>query len=225
MLMRLILIHGYIEDASIFDNLAPLLLPATLLPIDLKDEFARWNPTGPINARQLAQYLADYYQITADDVVIGHSMGGWVAINIKELTGATTVQLGSWTDKKKINFPVKNLRVIRWMLNNGILQSNWLNSYFVKMYPFDESKDLYSKLLSASKRMSRVYIYQQMMTLFAPVPPLTVQPDLRVHARPDSVVKTPDDPFHEVPGDHFSLYIYPELVAEPIRKVLGRVKA
>jgi pimeloyl-ACP methyl ester carboxylesterase len=223
--MRLILIHGYIEDSSIFDNLAPLLLPATLLPIDLKDEFARWNPTGPINARQLAQYLTDYYQITSDDVVIGHSMGGWIAINIKELTGATTVQLGSWTEKKKINFPVTNLRVIRWMLNNGVLQSNWLNSYFIKMYPFAESKDLHIKLLSGSKKMSRPYIYQQMMTLFAPVPPLTVQPDLRVHARPDSVVNIPDEPFHEVPGDHFSLYYHPKLVAEPIRKVLGRVKA
>ncbi len=223
--MRLILIHGYIEDSSIFDNLAPLLLPATLLPIDLRDEFARWNPSGPINARQLAQYLADYYEITADDVVIGHSMGGWVAINIKELTGATTIQLGSWTDKKKINFPITNLNVIRWMLNNGVLQSNWLNNYFTKMYPFVESKDLYIKLLSGSKNMSRLYIYQQMMTLFAPVPPLTVQPDLRVHARPDSVVNIPDEPFHEVPGDHFSLHCHPERVAEPILKVLWQVKA
>jgi pimeloyl-ACP methyl ester carboxylesterase len=158
-------------------------------------------------------------------VVIGHSMGGWIAINIKELTGATTIQLGSWTDKKKINFPVTNLRVIRWMLNNGVLQSNWLNNYFIKMYPFAESKELHIKLLSGSKTMPRPYIFQQMMTLFAPVPPLTVQPDLRVHARPDSVVNIPDEPFHEVPGDHFSLYYHPELVAEPILKVLGRVKA
>jgi len=227
--MRLILIHGYVEDSSIFDNLAPLLLPATLLPINLKDEFARWNPSGPrsvgpINARQLAQYLADYYQITADDVLIGHSMGGWVAINIKELTGATTIQLGSWTDQKKINFPVRNLRVLRWMLSSGLMQSTWLRDYFKKLYPFPESKELYVRLVDEGRHLSRDYVYQQQMTLFAPVPPLTVQPDLRIHARPDNVVFVPAEEFVEVPGDHFSLYYHPEVVAEAIRAVLERVK-
>ncbi len=248
--MRLILIHGYLEDPSIFDNLAPLLLPATLLPIDLKDEFARWNPVGPrsvgprsvgprsvgpslrrtgsvgrVNARQLAQYLADYYEITADDVVIGHSMGGWIAINIKELTGATTIQLGSWTDQKKVNFPITNLTVLKWMLNTGLTQSTWLRDFFKKQYPFPESKELYVKLVDDGRHQSRHYVYQQQMTLFALVPPLTVQPDLRVHARPDSVVNIPDEPFHEVPGDHFSLYIHPEQVAEPIRRILEGVRA
>lgn len=228
--MRLILIHGYIEAPGIFDNLAPLLLPATLLPIDLQEEFARWNANGPrsvgpINARQLAQYLTDYYEITADDVVIGHSMGGWIAINIKELTNATTIQLGSFTDQKKINFPVRNLMVLKWLLNTGLTQSTWLRDYFKKQYPFPESKELYVKLVDEGRHLSRDYIYQQQMTLFAPVPPLTVQPDLRIHARPDNVVNIPDEPYHEVPGDHFSLYYHPELAAEPILKVLGRVKA
>lgn len=228
--MRLILIHGYIEDPSIFDKLIPLLLPATLLPIDLKDEFARWNSSKPrlaepINARKLAQYLTDYYEITADDVVIGHSMGGWIAINIKELTGATTIQLGSWTDQKKINFPVRNLRALKWMLNTGLTQSTWLRDFFKRQYPFPESKELYVKLVDEGRHLSRHYIYQQQMTLFAPVPPLTVQPDLRVHARPDNVVFYPVEDCVEVPGDHFSLYYYPELVAEPILNMLGRVKA
>ena len=223
--MRLILIHGYVEAPSIFDNLAPMLLPATLLPIDLKDEFARWNPAGRIDARQLARYLVDYYDITADDVVIGHSMGGWIAINIKELTNATTIQLGSWTDQKKINFPVRNLNVLKWMLNSGLTQSTWLRNFFKKQYPFPESKALYVQLVDDGRQLSRHYIYQQQMTLFAPVPLLTVQPDLRIHARRDNVVFYPAEDCVEVPGDHFSLYCHPELVAEPILKVLGRVRA
>ena len=219
--MRLILIHGYVEDSSIFDNLAPLLLPATLLPIDLKDEFARWNPDGPINVRQLAQYLADYYQITADDAVIGHSMGGWIAINIKELTGAKTIMLGSFTDQKKVNFPVKNLRMLKWMLGAGLTQSTILRDFFKRMYPFAESKALYARLVDEGRHLSRHYIYQQQMTLFAPVPPLTVQPDLRIHARKDFIVLYPAEDCVEVPGDHFSLYCHPETVAEPIRKLLA----
>ncbi|MCY7358627.1 MAG: alpha/beta hydrolase [Rudanella sp.] len=223
--MRLILIHGYVEAPGIFDNLAPLLLPATLLSIDLKDEFARWQPQGRTDARQLARYLTDYYEITAEDVLIGHSMGGWVAINIKELTGAITIQLASFTDQKKINFPVRNLRVLRWMLSSGLTQSTWLRNYFKKLYPFPESKELYCQLVDNGRHMSRLYIYQQQMTLFAPVPPLTVQPDLRIHARRDNVVHYPGGECVEVPGDHFSLHYHPELVAASIRGVLEGVRA
>ncbi|KAB7732101.1 alpha/beta hydrolase [Rudanella paleaurantiibacter] len=219
---RLILIHGYLEDPGIFDHLAPLLMPAYFVPVDLKDEFARWQPKGPINARQLAQYLTDYYEITADDVLIGHSMGGWIAVNIKQLTGATTVQLGSWTNQKKINFPVTNLRLLRLMLFGGITQSSWLMAFFKKQYPFAESRALYNQLVDGGRLQERTYVYQQQMTLFGTVPPLTVQPDLRIHARPDSIVFPPDEPFAEVPGDHFSLYFHPEHVAQPILELLSQ---
>ncbi|TAE28658.1 MAG: alpha/beta hydrolase [Cytophagales bacterium] len=222
--MRLILIHGYVEDAGIFDNLVPLLLPASLLPIDVNDEYARWNPTGRINARQFAQYLTDYYDITADDVLIGHSMGGWIAINIKELTGAKTIQLASFTDQKKINFPVRNLTALKLMLRIGLTQSVWLTNYFKKLYPFAESKELYDRLVSGIPAIKPTHLFLQQQTLFAPVPPLTVQPDLRIHARPDNIVFTPSEPFHEVPGDHFTLYCQPETVAEPILSVLAQVR-
>lgn len=73
--------------------------------------------------------------------------------------------------------------------------------------------------------MTRQYVWQQLQTLFAKGPPLTVQPDLRIHARPDNIVGSPDETFVEVPGDHFSLVFHPELVAAPIRTLLGsRVK-
>ncbi len=98
---RVFLIHGYIEDPTIFDKLVSLLPPANYVPINLADEFMRWQPTGQIDVRRLAQYLTDYYAITAADVVIGHSLGGWTAINIKELCGATVIQLASLTNQVK----------------------------------------------------------------------------------------------------------------------------
>lgn len=225
--MRLILIHGYLEDPSIFDNLAPLLMPAYFEPITLQDEFVRWKTAEPrsavpVNARTVAQYLVNRYKITAEDVVIGHSMGGWIAINIKELTGAKVIQLSSWTDQKRINFPVTNLTVLKGMLFSGLTQSNWLRNYFKKVYPFPESKELYVKLVNDGRQMPKAYIYWQQQILFAPVPTLTVVPDLRVHALPDNVVFPPTEPFVEVPGDHFTLYCQPEKVAAPILKVLGR---
>jgi pimeloyl-ACP methyl ester carboxylesterase len=94
MLKRTFLIHGYIEDPTIFDKLVPLLPLANYVPINLADEFLALATAGLIDVRLLAQYLIDHYAITSSDVVIGHSLGGWVAINIKQLCGATAIQLG-----------------------------------------------------------------------------------------------------------------------------------
>ena len=218
---RVFLIHGYVEDPTIFDQLVPLLPPASYVRINLADEFGRWQPVGPVNVRLLAQYLTDQYTITADDVVIGHSMGGWTAINIKQVSGAAAILLASFTNQKKILFPTDNLTVLRILLNSGITQSRRLNNFFRKRYPFPESFDLYCTLLDGSIQMPRRYVWQQLQTLFATVPPLTVQPDLRIHARPDNIVGIPNETFVEVPGDHFSLFFHPEAVAKPIRMLLS----
>jgi len=217
---RIFLIHGYVEDPTIFDTLVPLLPSANFVRINLADEFTRWQPARSVSSRTLAQYLTEYYTITPKDTVIGHSMGGWVAINIKEVSGAKAIQLASWTDQKKIKFPTNNLAVLRFLLDTGITQSNALTGYFRKQYPFDESRELYNQLVGGMQTMSRQYIWQQLQTLFAHVPPLTVQPDLRIHARADNIVAPPAEPYTQVPGDHFSLIFHAELVAEPIRLLI-----
>ena len=56
--------------------------------------------------------------------------------------------------------------------------------------------------------------------LFAPVPPLAELPELRIHSLADNVVLPPDEPFVEIPGDHFAHYYYPELVAAAIGQVV-----
>lgn len=218
---RIFLIHGYVEDPTIFHKLVPLLPPADYVRIDLADEFGRWQPTGPINVRLLAQYLMDQYKITADDVVIGHSMGGWTAIHIKQVSGAAAILLASFTNQTKIRFPTDNLTILRLLLHSGTIQSRTLNNFFKKKYPFDESRELYNRLIDGSMQMTRQYLWHQLQTLFAKVPPLTVQPDLRIHARRDSIVGPPDEAFVEVPGDHFSLFCHPESVAAPIRALLS----
>ncbi len=213
---RVFLIHGYVEDPTIFDTLVPLLPSATYVYINLADEFSRWLPARSISARTLAQYLTEYYKITPKDLVIGHSMGGWVAINLKEVSGAKAIQIASYTDKGRIKFPSTNLTVLRFLLDTGVTQSKLLTGFFKKQYPFNESRDLYNQLVDRMLTMPRKYIWQQFQTLFADVPPLTVQPDLRIHARADNIVAPPAESYTEVPGDHFSLVFHAELVAKSI---------
>ena len=214
---RLILIHGYVEDPSIFDALAPLLPLDTVLHVSVETEFDRWPAKTPVNAYTLAQFLTETYTITADDVVIGHSMGGWVAINIKAVTGATAIQIASYTNQRKPVSPVYNLRVIQLLATVGLLQSRAGVDYVKKKYPFAESRSLNFSLIDRMMTMRRAYLSWQMAVLFAPVPPLTVSPDLRIHSKTDNIVSPPDEPYAVVPGDHFCLVFHPNEVAGAIQ--------
>ncbi|MEZ0538253.1 alpha/beta fold hydrolase [Fibrella arboris] len=214
---RLIYIHGYVEDPSIFDNLAPLLPTASVLTLNLRDEFARWDPDDKtVNVSTLAAYLARTHQISADDVVIGHSMGGWIAANLKAQTGCRAVLISSYTDVKKVITFTRNIGLVRLLVNWGIVQSNAFASYALKKYPFDESRSLHKALINNMLSQPRRYVYQQLRVLLAPFPIPPATPDVRIHTPPDNVLRYPDEPYHKTPGDHFNLVFHPEAVAAPI---------
>ena len=214
---RLILIHGYAEDPTIFDALRPLLPPTNMLAISVEAEFDRWPAQTPVNAHALAVILAKRHTITAEDTIIGHSMGGWLAINIKAVTGARVVQLASFTDQRKVVTPVYHADTLRFLANAGLLQTRFSVDFVKNRYPFAESKALNSRLLDRLRTMRRAYIAWQLSVLFAPVPPLAVSPDLRVHATADNIVRPPDESYTEVPGDHFCLVFHPVVVAQAIQ--------
>ncbi len=218
---RLILIHGYVEDPTIFTELIALLPKATILNISVEEEFDCWPAKMPITAKTFAEQLTKTYAITANDVVIGHSMGGWIAIHIKAITGSTAVQIASFTDQRKMVSPVQQLWFVRFLANTGLLQTRSSVDFIKRQYPFDESRALDFSLLDRMVTMRRAYLAWQMSVLFAPVPPLTVQPDLRIHAKTDNIVRPPDEPHTVVPGDHFCLVFHATEVANAIHGLLG----
>jgi pimeloyl-ACP methyl ester carboxylesterase len=219
---RLLLLHGYTEDATIFDPLLPLLPPfEQIVALELEAEFAHWRPAGPVNVVSLAKHLAARHRIAPADVLLGHSMGGWIAAHLKEQTGATAILLSSFTDQAKIVSSIRSPRLLGLYAHLGLVQSRWLNNYFRRRYPHDESRALHGQLIAGMGRFRRRYVAQQLRVLFAPVSPLATQPELRLHALADTVVLPPDEPFVVLPGDHFAHYFYPELAAKAIGEVLG----
>jgi len=217
---RLLLLPGYLEDSTIFDTLRPLLPPAAeVLAIELALEFAQWRPTGAANVVTFARYLIQRYRIGPQDVLIGHSMGGWIAAHLKAQTGATAVLLSSFTDQGKVVARARNPLLLALYAWSGLGRSRWLRARAKRDYRFDESRALFGQLADGMARHPRRYVHRQLQVLFAPVLPLQVQPELRVHALADDVVLPPDEPFVVIPGDHFAHYYYPELVAAAIERV------
>jgi triacylglycerol esterase/lipase EstA (alpha/beta hydrolase family) len=215
--MKLIFIHGFVEDSTIFNEIRKIITTGEQIALNLNDDLAAWQDAPEdMDVQKLALHLIQKYKITAQDTVIGHSMGGWIASYIKQNVGSKAILLGSFTDQTKILSPLKNLTLIKYSIHWGIMQGSLGVSYLKKIHPYQETRQLYDGLIDGLAKMNKKRLYQQSQVLFAKVPPLAIMPDLRIHARKDSIVKFPDEDFTEVSGDHFSLVFHPQEVCKAI---------
>jgi pimeloyl-ACP methyl ester carboxylesterase len=215
--MKLIFIHGFVENSTIFNEIRKTITTGEQIVLNLNEDFKAWHDAPEdMNVQKLALHLIQKYKITNQDTVIGHSMGGWIASYIKQNIGSKAILLGSFTDQSKILSPLKNLTLIKYFIRWGIMQGPVIVSYLKKIHPYPETKLLYDGLIDGLAMMDKKCLYQQSQVLFAKVTPLTITPDLRIHARKDSIVKFPDEDFIEVSGDHFSLIFHPTEVSKAI---------
>jgi hypothetical protein len=213
--MKLIFIHGFVEDSTIFNEIRKTITTGEQIALNLNDDLATWHDAPEdMDVQKLALHLIQKYKITAQDTVIGHSMGGWIASYIKQNVGSKAILLASFTDQVKLTTPLKNLTLIKFFIRSGIMQSSMMVSYLKKSYHFQESKKLYDSLIDGLAVMDKKRLYQQTQVLFTKLPPLTITPDIRIHARKDNIVKFPDESFTEVSGDHFSLIFHTEEVCK-----------
>ncbi|WP_375448143.1 alpha/beta hydrolase [uncultured Fibrella sp.] len=199
---RLLFIHGNLDVPASFDALLPLLPPAKTLCIDLEADFNAWDAVVPVTVRTVAERVAQAYRIGPDDILIGHSMGGWIAAHVKELTGSVVIQLSSWTDPRKIKSPLRRLDLIRPIINSGVVQHPFCIRVAKRLYPFRQSRARIQAALDRVQHMNPAYMIWQYELIFSTVPPLAVLPDLRIHDRRDPVISPPDEPFVNVPGKH-----------------------
>ncbi|MBO0952344.1 alpha/beta fold hydrolase [Fibrella forsythiae] len=218
---RILFIHGNLDVPASFDSLLPLLLPWDMQCIDLEDDFNAWDATIPVTVRTVAERVVKAYNIGPDDLLIGHSMGGWIAAHVKELTGATVIQLSSWTDPRKVRAPIRQLGLIRAIVSSGVAQHPACISMAKRLYPFRQSRARIHAALDRVQRMNPAYMIWQYELIFSTVPPLTILPDLRIHDRHDMVIRFPDEPFINVPGNHKIHATNAAGVAEAIRGFLG----
>ncbi len=219
--MKVLFIHGFVEDHTIFNEVRKTITQGEQIAIDLEKVLDTWHDAPKdLDVKKMATYLIRKYEITAQDCVIGHSMGGWIASYMKEECDCKAILLASLTDQKKLITPLTNLTLIKYLLKFGIFQSSLMESFLKKDYKFQESKQLYSRLIDGLIKMDKKILFQQSQILFTKVKPLTITPELRIHARRDNIVAFPDEDFVEVSGDHFSLIYHTQQVVNAIQKVL-----
>jgi Alpha/beta hydrolase family len=217
--MRLIFIHGFGENESIFSKIAPELGGQQVFINVWK---ALGNEERPnLNVIDFSQELVNKFLITPADVVIGHSMGGWIAHHIKHHVGCRIVQIGSWTHFDRLISPIKNGKIIYWLVRNGLYINRFQKWLFVRLnYRNAPSRSIFENTFEDLIQGNKTNVISQLKLMFEPVPHIATEPELRIHAHKDMVIKYPREVFYEVSGDHFTLYTQPEEVIKPIRAFL-----
>jgi hypothetical protein len=217
--MRIFFIPGLGEEISIFDKIKPFI-PGEKVFIENWTLLA-YVPEKDITVLTYAKYLTERFQIKKEDILIGHSMGGWIVLGIKQIVGCRIIQIASWTDPRKIiKVPIER-HLMYWLAKRGI-GFNHLFLHIIVWLRFknNPSREIFTKVFERMRTGNKEIVAKQLMVIFNPVKAFTVTPDLRIHAMGDFIVKYPDEDFHPVPGDHFTLYTYPETVYKPIIKFL-----
>lgn len=215
---RIVFIHGFGENESVFKHIAPA--------IGGEQVFVNvWNILGNsrqdgVNVLDFSQKLVNQFNINQNDVVIGHSMGGWIAYHLKHHTNCKIVQIGSWTHFDRVVSPVKNPKTIAWLTRNKLYINRFQKWIFGLAYNGKPSKDYFLETFEDLINGNRECVTSQLSLIFTLVPAIQVTPDLRIHAKADKVIRYPKEPFHEVPGDHFTLVTHPETVIAPILNLL-----
>ena len=219
--MRIIFIHGLGETESCFSEIAPELNGEHVF-INLWE--ALGNSRRPkLNVINFCRELIDSYDINKEDTIIGHSTGGRLAHYIKHLNGNKVIQIASWTQEGKPRFPIKNRKVIYFLVRSGLLFTKYGSQYMIDNYKRQEqSKPYYVKTFENIIKGNRNCVVNQFkLALMSADEMVITEPDLRIHAKRDNVVAYPDEPYHEVPGDHFSLLTHPRDVLAAIKSVPG----
>lgn len=219
--MRMIFIHGFGEKPSIFDKIHPAFNQEKLF-ID------NWEELGDTikpnyKAIDYAKDLAQKYQIKNSDIVIGHSLGGWISYHLKYLTNCKSIQIASWTDMDRVRFPINNYNVIAFCVKYGLTFNTISKKYFIKkQYKGLPSESIFVENYERLIKGNNKNIYNQMkLILNGCIIENMPEPDLRIHSKADRLIRFPKQKCDEVNGDHFNLITHPEEVIRSINKLLN----
>lgn len=216
---KIYLLPGFGENKDIFNEIM------AYLPANCKVQALDYRPVLGIipfksfNGERFARALLRYYNIKPDALIIGHSMGGFHAYNIREIQGNSICLVDSYTDPNKV-IRLTDSKILTYLVfylglyKLNVVKKTWLSkraekaSYQVMKYVLDTMHNFYSRSdLAKLVKLSFEY----------PIAATHENP-LRLHSKADKILRPPDEAYIEVPGDHFNLVTHHKEVGEIIGK-------
>ncbi len=219
---RVWLFPGFMEDEKIFVKLLEQL------PQTFEYKYADYRPvlsqfsSDKFAVADFVPKLIAHYEIQPNDVIIGHSTGGWLAAWVNHFQKNPVILLSAFTDKEKVI--AKGLLKYRWLrrfvVKSGLYYAGFVKRTMLRAYAHRPSIGAVELLVSNYDTFDKNYVLK-MLNIIASQERPNYNELLRLHALKDRILSVPDEPFTEIPGDHFSLYSFPAETAKPIAEVLN----
>lgn len=207
---RVWLLPGFMENEQIFP---PLLAE---LPKTFEYKYADYRPVlaqFPDDKFAVADFvpkLIAYYGIEPNDIIIGHSTGGWLAAWVNHFLQNPVVLLSAFTSFEKVGGHniIKYRCLRRFIVNSGLYYASFVKKIFLKKYECKSSYEAVKLLMDTYDSFDKAYVLK-MLNIITSLERPQYKELLRLHALKDRILFVPDEPFTEIPGDHFSLYAFP----------------
>ena len=220
--MRIIFIPGLGEDEKVFETVMPLINGDKIV-------LNTWHlhgdiPRGKINAIDMADEVAGRYNINKSDLLIGHSMGGLIALYIKQKTGCKIIQVASYTSHDRVIVPVNNHNLIKWAVKYHLFFNPLIRWLVLKLqYNSKPSNPWVNYAFNLLKDGNKNNVINQLTVALTPIKiENKVEPDLRIHSKKDLIIRPPKEPYVQLPGDHFSILTHPIEAAAAINNFINK---
>jgi len=218
-----LLLPGFGEDDKIFRKIKPFLNGYHLLYVDYRDVLRKFE-VEDISMDNFVQEMISYFDIGPNDILIGHSLGGYISHKIRQLVDCENCLIASFTDPSKIKIPVGFKRVIKMLTMKGMFTSRVFKEMLWKTYQKKPSVAEIEHTLSVFESYDKEDIYKLIKIIEPSKKSWTrifrknrlKRPSLILHPMSDWIVKSPDEEHIKVPGDHFALTTYCEIVGRHI---------
>ncbi len=211
---------GFGEDSFCFDEIVPYLNVFELKIVDYRPTLDKFIFPF-ISLRTFTKQLVADNNILKEDKIIGHSMGGYFAFSVRELTGAQICMIAAFSDPQKLNhfFPTFP-RSTQLNIISGFLKTNYLKFFLLNKIKDEKIKKVQEAVMENFKTFSNLQLAKMMEMNYEKKIISSYPNPLRVHDVNDKVIKAPDEPFTSTAGGHFCLNLYPKETIEAMADFL-----
>ena len=216
---RLLLIPGFGEDERIFRNVINYFGNYDVEILDYNSVLRRFSYKS-IRLEKFIKAIIEYYSISERDIIIGHSLGGFIAHYIRQEVGCPICMHSSFTDPSKIKPLIGNKLLIKKVILNGLFSSYPFRKAARLLHSTSQSKQdmeyVIEKLdnYGSENILKLIYLFfnrkKRFLNWLRSSPSYDFSPNLIIHPKNDNIVNPPDEDYFEVSGDHFSIATHPQ---------------
>ena len=216
---RLLLLPGFGEDERIFRNIISYFGAYNVEVLDYTNVLPFFSYKS-IHLESFIKSIIRFYAISDRDILIGHSLGGFIAHHIRQKTGSPICMHSSFTHPSKIKILISNKLLVKKTVLNGLFNSLAFRKGAKLLHSTSASKRdmeyVIEKLNSYGNAniLKLVYLFfnrkKRILNWLRSRPAYDFSPNLIIHPKNDNIVNPPDEDYFEVNGDHFSIATHPQ---------------